>query len=129
MAFALMLAATAPANAGPASVKTLQSWSGRIPLVVQPPTQSSIGRADEFTRLWALCQVKDALPVIDFDKRLVLLAVRRGTTVKFRDLKLDNGNLKTSVVVSPDMPPHMTCAIAVVDRSGVTKVNGLPIGQ
>ncbi len=111
------------------SVKPLQSWTGRVPLVVQPPLQSSIGNSDEFTRVWAQCQVKVAMPKIDFDKRLALLAVRRGSVVKFQDLKLDNGNLKTTVVVTPDMPPHMTCAIVLVDRAGVTKVNGLPIGK
>ncbi len=34
-----------------------------------------------------------------------------------------------NVVVTPDMPPYMSCAIAVVDRTGIKTVNGAPIGE
>jgi hypothetical protein len=121
--------ASSPAQAAPKPVKVLKTWTGRVPLVVPPPLQSSVASAAQLQQIWALCQVKGDVPVIDFDKRLVLLAVRRGTTVQFNNLKIDGGNLMTNVVVTPDMPSHMTCALALVDRAGATKVNGLPLGQ
>lgn len=133
--FALVAVCTAlawvpgPVQAAPKPVKVLQTWTGRVPLVVQPPLQSSVASAAQLQQIWALCQVKGDVPKIDFDKRLVLLAVRRGTTVRFKSLMIDGGNLTTNVVVTPDMPSHMTCTLALVDRAGTTKVNGLPLGQ
>ena len=84
---------------------------------------------EEWARVWATCLMKGAAPAIDFDKHLVLVAVRRSSAVTFNDVKLDNGNLTTSVSASPDMPNHMTCALALVPRAGVTKVNGAPPGK
>lgn len=119
----------APVYAKVTSVKLLQAWSGRVPLGVQPPLQSSLVTPADFARVWAQCQMKDTVPAIDFDKRLVLVAVRRGSVVRFQSMQVDDGNLKTSVVVSPDMPAYMTCALALVDRAGVAKVNGAPLGK
>ena len=112
-----------------ASIRPSQTWSGRIPLNIQPPFQSSLARQEDFNRVWAQCQVKGTVPKVDFKKHLVLLAVARGSVVKFANLSLDDGNLKTSVVVTPDIPNHMTCAIALVGRAGVVRVNGVPAGQ
>lgn len=110
-------------------IKTFQTWSGRIPLNIQPPFQSSLARQEDFNRVWAQCQVKGTVPKVDFKTRLVLLAVARGSVVKFANLSLEDGNVKTSVVVTPDMPNHMTCAIALVGRAGIVRVNGVPAGQ
>ena len=125
----LVLAATAPAVAKVTSIKLLQAWSGRLPLNLQPPFQSSLATPEDLAPPPPPPPHKGDTPKVDFQTRLVLLAVRRGSVVKFTDLKLDDGNLKSSVVVTPDMPAHMTCAIVLIDRAGVTKVNGLPIGQ
>lgn len=119
-----------PAAAAPGvSVKPRESWTGRIALGVQPPLQSSIGTREDLVRIWTQCQVKGTPPAIDFEQRLVLVAVRRGSTVQFAPGTLVAGNLATNVVVTPDMPAFMTCALAVVDRKGIAKVNGAPIGQ
>ena len=61
--------------------------------------------------------------------REVLLAVRRSNNVKIEAIKLDKGNLTSSVTVAPDMPNRMTCAFVLVDRAGVTTVNGAPPGR
>ena len=79
--------------------------------------------------MWATCLMKGAAPAIDFDKHLVLVAVRRSSAVTFSDVRLDNGNLLTSVAASPDVPNHMTCALALVPRTGVTRVNGAAPGK
>jgi len=47
----------------------------------------------------------------------------------FASLKLEDGNLKTNVVVTPDVPDRMTCKLVLVDRAGVTSVNGTPVGK
>jgi hypothetical protein len=128
---AILLAASAPA-AGAAretAVRVAQSWSGRMPLGVQPPLQSSLATGAELARIWAQCQVSAPLPAVDFTKSIVLVAVRRGTTVRFQSVRLVGGNLTTNVAVTPDMPAHMTCALAAVDRAGIATVNGAPIGH
>jgi len=118
-----------PALAKPVSVKIVQTWSGRVPLGVQPPLQSSVDTPEALQQVWTLCQVKGDMPAIDFGKRLVVVAARRGSTVQLQRLELVDGNLKTNVVVSPDMPAYNTCALALVDRAGVRKVNGAPLGR
>jgi hypothetical protein len=128
-ALAAGLVASAPVYAKATAVKLLQAWSGRVPLGVQPPLQSSLATQADFARVWAQCQMKGTVPAIDFDKRLVLVAVRRGSVVRFQSMQVDGGNLKTNVVVTPDMPAYMTCALALVDRAGIAKVNGAPLGK
>jgi hypothetical protein len=109
-------------------VKILRTWTGHMPSAVAPLLQSSVASQDAWAGLWATCQMKGAAPVVDFDKHLVLVAVRRSSAVRFQDLKLDNGNLVTNVVTAPDAPARMTCAFALVSRAGVNKVNGAQPG-
>ena len=129
-AFALAACVAAAAHGAPGTtVKPLKSWSGRLPLNVQPPLQSSLATREDMARVWAQCHVHGAVPEIDFDRRIVLVAVRRGGSAKLAPGRLVDGNLTTNVVVTPDMPPYMSCAIAVVDRAGIKTVNGAPIGR
>ena len=69
------------------------------------------------------------MPKVDFRKTLGLVAVRRSSLVKFVGLNLEDGNLRTNVVVTPDMPDYMSCAIVLIKRTGIKKVNGNPVGQ
>jgi len=110
-------------------VKILQKWSGRMPAEVPPLLQSSVSTQDAWSRVWATCQMQGAAPTIDFRKHLVVVAVQRSSVVSFQDIKLDDGNLVTSVVATPDMPAHNTCALALVPRAGVKKVNGAALGK
>lgn len=128
LAAAVCIAAAAHAAPGTV-VKPLQDWSGRLPLDVQPPLQSSLASREDLARVWTQCHVKGAVPEIDFQRRIVLVAVRRGSTTRLAQGRLVDGNLTTNVVVTPDMPPYQSCAIAVVDRAGVKTVNGAPIGR
>jgi len=128
VAVATVLAGVTLASAA-TSVKTLQAWTGHMPVDVQPLLQSSVAASDDWKRAWTTCQLKGAAPKVDFDKRIVLVAVRRSSGVRFVDLKLDNGNLQTNVAVTPDQPNRMTCAFALIDRAGVSTVNGTPLGR
>lgn len=123
---AVAIAIAAPAAA---TVVPTQSWSGRVPLNERPPLQTSIAKPGDWNRVWEQCRVQGRPPKVDFQKQIGLLAVRRGSLVKFMDLNLEDGNLKTNVVVTPDMPDYMSCAIVLVNRKGIKKVNGNPVGQ
>jgi hypothetical protein len=123
------LANAGPAAAKAAAVKPLTTWTGRVPLGVQPPLVSSLATPQALRQVWALCQVKGDVPQVDFRRHLVVLAARRSSAVRFRGLALDDGNLKTDVVVAPDMPNYTTCALALVPREGIARVNGAPPGQ
>jgi len=127
----MALAAAALVSAAHAAtpVKIVKRWTGHMPAAVAPLLQSSAASQDEWSGVWATCLMKGAAPAVDFDKHLVLVAVRRGSTVTFNDVRLDNGNLVTSVAASPDAPNRMTCAFALVPRAGVRTVNGAAPGK
>ena len=125
---ALILTAS-QAFAATKTLKPLKTWKGQMPVVVQPLMQSSVATSAEWQRAWSTCQMKGAPDAVDFDKRIVLVAVRRGSEVTFSSIKLDSGNVTMSVAVTPDMPSHYTCAFAMIDRTGVTTVNGAPLGK
>ena len=117
------------ASAQAATVEPLKAWSGRVPLTERPPLQTSIAKESDWTRIWKDCRVQGLAPKVDFQKTLGLVAVRRSSLVEFTGLNLEDGNLKTNVVVTPDMPDYMSCAIVLIRRTGIRKVNGNPVGQ
>jgi hypothetical protein len=123
----LLAFASAALSATP--VKILKAWQGHMPTAVPPLLQSSVSSQDQWKGVWATCQMKGAAPTVDFDKHLVLVAVRQSSVVSYQSVRLDNGNLVTSVVGTPDKPNRMTCALALVPRAGVTKVNGAVPGK
>lgn len=129
LAFAAALAVASPAAAKSAPVKPLQSWSGQMPPGVPPLFQSSVATSDDLQRVWTMCQVKGVPPKVDFAKRIVLVAVRRGSAVRFGTLTLDDGALKTNVIVTPDKSDRQACALALVNRAGIQSVNGVPLGK
>ncbi len=110
-------------------VKIEATWTGRMPIAVPPLVQSSVGTTEAWQGVWATCQMKGAAPAVDFDRKLVLVAVRRSSAVRFGEVSLDGGNLVTKVIATPDAPNRMTCALALVPRAGVRTVNGAPPGK
>jgi hypothetical protein len=126
LAFLLAFASAALAAT---PVKVLKTWQGHMPMAVPPLLQSSVSSQGQWNSVWATCQMQGAAPVIDFDKHLVLVAVRQSSVVSYQSVKLDNGNLVTSVAATPDKPNRRTCALALVPRTGVAKVNGTPPGK
>jgi hypothetical protein len=126
---AALLLVTAPASAAVKSLKPLKTWSGQMPLAIPPLVQSSVVDANVWRQVWATCQMKGAPAEVDFDKRMVLVVVRRANNLKFSGIKLDNGNVTTSVGVGSGQPDHYTCALAMIDRAGVSTVNGQPLGK
>lgn len=117
------------ASAQAITIEPVKSWSGRVPLDERPPLQTSITKDSDWARIWKQCRVQGPAPKVDFQKTLGLVAVRRGSLVKFMDISVEDGNLKTNVVVAPDMPDYMSCAIVLVNRTGIKKVNGNPVGK
>jgi hypothetical protein len=111
------------------TIEPVKSWSGRVPLDERPPLQSSIAKDSDWARIWKQCRIQQPAPKVDFHKTLGLVAVRRGSVVKFMSMNVEDGNLKTNVVVTPDMPDYLSCAIVLVDRAGISKVNGNPVGK
>ena len=129
LAAAIAIGCSGLACAQAATVEPIKSWSGRVPLDERPPLQTSIAKASDWTRIWKQCRVEGPAPKVDFQKSLGLVAVRRGSVVKFMSVNVENGNLTTNVAVTADMPDYMSCAIVLVNRAGIRKVNGKPVGQ
>jgi hypothetical protein len=125
----IIIGGGALASAQAITVEPVKSWSGRVPLDERPPLQSSIAKDSDWARIWKQCRVQGPAPKVDFQKSLGLVAVRRGSIVKFMSMSVEDGNLKTNVVVTPDMPDYMSCAIVLINRTGIKKVNGNPVGQ
>lgn len=124
-----LLVPAAPAHAAAAPVKPVKTWTGRVPAGVPPPLVSSLATPQALRQVWALCQVKGEVPPVDFATHLVVVAARRSSAVRFEGLAVDDGNLATTVVVAPDMPDYTTCALALVPRKGIVRVNGAPPGR
>jgi len=120
----LLLAA---AQAGARDLKPVQTFTGRMPLEVPPLLISPITSQAGLAQAFKACRVQEAVPSVDFKRRMVLATVNQGSEVAFSRLSLDNGNLKTNISVTPDMPAWRTCAFAVVERSGVRTVNGVAV--
>src|SRR5574337_431970 len=116
--FALLFA-TSPAFAAAKTLQALKTWTGRMPLAIPPLVQSSVVDPNVWQQVWATCQMKGAPANVDFSKRMVLLVVRRANALRFASIKLDNGNVRTSIGVGPGQPDHYTCALAMIDRTGV----------
>ena len=128
--FAAALLLVAPAAVAAAkTLKPLKTWTGRMPLVIPPLVQSSVVDANVWQQVWATCQLKGAPAAVDFNKRIVLVVVRRANAVKFSSIRLDNGNVTTGVAVASGQPNHQTCALAMIDRAGVDTVNGQALGR
>jgi len=125
----LALLAPVPALAETTRVKPLKTWAGRVPPGVPPPLVSSLATPQALRQVWALCQVKGAVPQVDFATQLVVLAARRSSVVRFRRLDLEDGDLATDVAVAPDAPDYTTCALALVPRAGIARVNGVAPGR
>jgi hypothetical protein len=128
-ATAALCAAALSAEAAVTPVRTLERWTGRVPEGVAPPLQSSIITADALQTAWTLCQVKEPMPSVDFSRTFVVLTVRTGTTVRFQNAQLVDGNLRTNALITPAAPAQTHCALALVERAGVKTVNGVPLGQ
>lgn len=107
----------------------VQSFGGQMPLDVPPLVKSPITSRADLERAWATCRVKASMPAVDFRRYIVLAAVAQSSKVSFVGLDLDHGNLKTNVVIAPDMPKHRTCSFAIVDRTGIGSVNGIVVGK
>lgn len=122
------LAFLAPA-ANARDLKPAQTFGGSMPLDVPPLVKSPITSRSDLERAWTMCRVAAPLPAIDFRRRIVLAAVGQSSKVSFVRLALEGGNLKTNVAIAPDMPAYRTCTFAVVERAGVTSVNGVPLGK
>lgn len=117
----------AVAQASARDVKPVQTFTGRMPLEVPPLLISPITSQAGLAQAFKACRVQQAVPTVDFTRRLVLATVNQGTEVTFSRLSLDNGNLRTNIAVTPDMPGWRTCAFAVVVRSGIRTVNGVTV--
>lgn len=126
VAFAL---ASSHAAAAIKTLKPIKTWTGRMPLVIQPLMQSSVSDRVQWQRVWTTCQMKGIPDIVDFEKNVVLVTVRRGSNVKITNILLDNGNVTTSVMVAPGQTDHYTCALAMVERAGIKTVNGMELGR
>jgi len=122
---ALLLVAAAGASAR--DLVPIQTFRGTMPLDAPPLLQPALTTAAEFAHAWNACKVPGAPPKLDFKQRIVLVAVQQSSKVSFQRITLDVNNVKTNVVVAPDMPGYRTCAFAVIDRKHVQSVNGLKL--
>lgn len=122
-ALCLVAATTATAR----DLVPIQTFSGRMPLEAPPLLQPALTTAAELAHAWNACKVPGTPPKLDFKNRLVLVAVQQSSKVSFQRIMLDVNNVKTNVLVAPDMPGYRTCAFAVIDRKHVQSVNGLKL--
>jgi hypothetical protein len=73
-------------------------------------------------------QMAGDVPIVDFDRYLILVATARSTVFQVRAIQVDEkGDLKTVVVATPDMTADHAVVITLAERKGVKTVRGQSI--
>jgi len=118
------------AQAVPGKNGVVQQWSGRVAmrLGVEAPRKGFITNARDFALLWRAWQMAGDVPIVDFDRYLILVATARSTVFQVRAIQVDeNGDLKTVVVATPDVTADYAVVITLAERKSVKTVRGQSI--
>jgi len=120
----------AAGQAVPGRNGVVQQWSGRVAmrLGVEAPRKGFITNARDFALLWRAWQMAGDVPIVDFDRYLILVATARSTVFQVRAIQVDeNGDLKTVVVATPDVTADYAVVITLAERKSVKTVRGQSI--
>jgi hypothetical protein len=133
LALAFLPVGVAAADDKPAKpVPAIQQWSGIIrddeTLKRQAPVAGHITDAAIFEKLWKAWRPKEALPKVDFNKELVLVATAPGPNRVALSASLDDkGDLKIRSRATLVGGLGFGYAIATISRQGVKSINGKPL--
>lgn len=109
----------------------VQQWAGRIPrpLFRFMPPKGYVTNARDLAALWQNWGLKAEVPVVDFEKYIVIVSTSRSSLFQVAAIQIDaNGDMKTVVMASPDMRGDVAFVITVAERKGAKTFQGTPIG-
>lgn len=108
----------------------VQQWAGRIPraLQIQAPTKGYISNSQELAALWQAWPMRADMPVVDFEKFIVIVNTSRSSVFKVQAIQVDaNGDMKTVLIASPDFRPDFAFVVTLTERKGARTLHGIPI--
>ncbi|MEL7499946.1 MAG: hypothetical protein AAFN77_20250 [Planctomycetota bacterium] len=86
-----------------------------------------VGEA-ELKKLWDTWGIAEKLPKVDFQKQIVLVAITSGPNRPINGpLRLDNREIKYSVLSTRMGGPGFGYLLMLIDREGIDTVNGKPV--
>jgi hypothetical protein len=125
-----MWAMQQPAPPPAAKNGIVQQWFGRIPRPLSgfTPAKGYLTNARDLAALWQNWGLKADVPVIDFDKHIVIVSTSRSSTFQVAAIQVDaTGDMKTVIMASPDMRGDVAFVITVAERKGAKTFHGAPI--
>jgi hypothetical protein len=106
----------------------VRQWKGRLPLEKGPLGARHVTDAASLERIWAVLEIGEPMPKVDFKRQIVLVAIVRSGLVMFKEPMIDDrGDLKRNVVATPDAPSFLSWVVCVIERDGIRSVDGQPL--
>ncbi|MFN2240077.1 MAG: hypothetical protein ABR524_11860 [Thermoanaerobaculia bacterium] len=106
----------------------VRQWKGRLPLEKGPLGTRHVTDAASLEKIWAMWEIGEPMPRVDFTRQIVLVAIVRSGLVTFMEPMIDDrGDLKRNVVATPDAPSFLSWAVCVIEREGIRSVDGQPL--
>jgi len=111
-------------QAGAKKMKFNGEWKGSVAdETLQKDAPECITNAPAFAKLWKAWKIEAKLPMIDFEKELVVLSTSRGSLLNLTATLNDNGDLQVIGFGTRDLRPGFRYVVASVSRDGVKTVN------
>jgi hypothetical protein len=106
----------------------VRQWKGRLPLEKGPLGVGHVTDAASLERIWAVWEIGEPMPKVDFERQIVLVAIVRSGLVMFKEPMIDDrGDLKRNVVATPDAPSFLSWVVCLIERDGIRSVDGQPL--
>jgi hypothetical protein len=112
-----------------------RSWSGKIPIVKRDnltAVKRPVTKKGDWEKIWQAARGREALPMVDFEKELVLVSVGSDpneiTIVPTLDKKRDLQVYVMKTLVYYRNPSDCFYRFAVIKRERIKTIHGEPIG-
>jgi hypothetical protein len=112
------------------AVKLEKEWKGSVEneaLAKDAPAVLVDAKALE--QLWKAWHIEEKVPVVDFQKQVIILTTTSGSKLRLLASLDDKGNLDVLGMATRDLRPGFRYVMATVSREGIKTVNGKKLPQ
>lgn len=116
----------------PTPRKATMTWKGSfndMELQKENPANGVITNSKDFEKLVKAWKVADKVPVVDFDKEIVLVATTIGSVLSPNAGLDEKGDLQVVWMASADKRPGFRYVIISLSKDGVKTVNSKPLAK
>jgi len=122
----LVLSVVAGARAAETPLVASKEYKGRVSneQAKLAPPGGYVSGPKAWAKLWKDWKMEGKLPVIDWKKEIVLLAMSGGSGMGLTASVTEAGDLKMSIIATADITPDTGYRIIVVPSKGVKTIGG-----